>query len=231
MVDFNMKISSRSYRGKSFRPSPYTHCEDDGSLLLVVTPWGNSNVAERAKDIVTDFILSSRNDNEATSPFQKMTCITPLANHVRVAMMLLNDTLYREENREEYTEGVEIAICAKNGNEITIAQVGQPFIFLSRKGFPLVPLTLGTDLAAELSAPPKILSPLPHALLGLYSTSNFSLQSFHWNPGDQLIFLTRSHFPMEFLSLPSGRRTLDELSKVLSQDNSQIPFWLGITHL
>ena len=200
-------------------------------MLLIITSWGKASTAERAKDIVADFILSSRNDSEATSPFQKMTCLTPLANNVRVAMMLLNDTLYREENREEYSDGIEVAICAKYESEITIAQVGQPYCFLSRKSMPLQPLTLGSDMASEISENSTLMAPMPHALLGLYSTSNFTLQSFHWKKGDQLVFLSRSHFPMEFLSLPSQKRNLNELSQVLSKDHSEIPFWLAVSSL
>jgi hypothetical protein len=226
-----MKIQHRSYRGKVLKPSPLVHQEDDDSLLLIITSWGQSSVAERAKEIVTDFILSSRNDQEATSPFQKMTCLTPLANNVRVAMMLLNDTLYREENREEYNEGIEIVICARHENEITLAQVGQPYVFLSRKGFPLQPLTVGGDLNTELSEAPELLAPLPHSLLGLYSTSNFIIQSFRHNPGDELLFLSRSYFPQEFLTLESGQRNLDSLSRVLSSEHPDIPFWVGLSRL
>ncbi len=223
-----MKIDHRSYRGKSFRPAPLVHVESDGSLLLIITSWGQPSTAERARDVLTDFILSSRNDQEATSPFQKMTCLSPLANNVRVAMMLLNDTLYREENREDYTEGIEILVCAKHENEITIAQAGQPHAFISRPGLPIQALSLGSDLSTELSHAPELLAPLPHSLLGLYSTSNFSIQSFRVNQGDQLIFLSRSHFPQEFLTLASRDRNLDTLAKVLSKDHPDVPYWLGV---
>lgn len=226
-----MKIQHRSYRGKSFRPTPLIHAEDDGSLLLIITSWGQPSMAERARDVVVDFILSCRNDQEATSPFQKMTCLTPLANNVRVAMMLLNDTLYREQNREDYLEGVEILICARHENEITLAQVGQPHVFLSRRGMPLISLRSGGDLALELSQAPELLSPLPHSLIGLYSTSNFTIQSYRSNKEDQLVFLARSHYPQEFLQLASQERGLDELSQALSKEHPDVPYWLGIAKL
>lgn len=222
-----MKVDQRSYRGKSFRPSPLLHVEPN--LTLIITSWGQASVAERARDIVADFILSARNDQEATSPFQKMTCLTPLANNVRVAMMLLNDTLYREFNQDEYTEGVEVLICAKHESEITIAQVGQPHVFLSRKQFPLIPLTAGSDASVEFSQPPEILSPLPHSLLGLYSTSNFGIQSFRLQEQDQLIFLARSHYPNAFLTLNSSERNLNKLSQTLSQEHPDIPYWLAVS--
>lgn len=224
-----MNIEHRSYRGKSFRPSPLVHVEEDGSLVLIITPWGQPSSAERARDVVADFILSSRNDTEATSPFQKMTCLTPLANNVRVAMMLLNDTLYREENRDEYMDGIEIVVCARHESEMTIAQVGQPFVFLSRQGFPIQSLSVGTDAAIEMSEAPEMLSPLPHSLLGLYSTSNFSIQSFRFNPEDQLVFLARSHFPQVFLNLSSKERDINALSKALSSEHPDIPYWLAVT--
>lgn len=222
-----MKVDQRSYRGKSFRPAPLLHVEPN--LILAITSWGQASTAERARDVVADFVLSARNDQEATSPFQKMTCLTPLANNVRVAMMLLNDTLYREFNQDEYTEGIEILICAKHESEITIAQVGQPHVFLSRKQFPLIPLSVGSDSAMEFSQPPEILAPMPHSLLGLYSTSNFGIQSFRFQENDQLIFLARSHFPSEFLTLSSSERTLEKLSQNLSKEHPDIPYWLAVS--
>jgi hypothetical protein len=222
-----MKVEQRSYRGKTFRPTPLLHVEPN--LIMIVTPWGKPSSAERAREVVADFILSSRNDQEATSPFQKMTCLSPLANNVRVAMMLLNDTLYREENRDDYSEGVEVLICARHENEVTIAQIGQPFVFLNRKGLPLQPLTGGGDMALEMSEAPELLSPLPRALLGLYSTSNFSIQSYRMAEEDRLVFLSRSHFPMEFLNLKSSERNLDNFSKILSSEHPDIPYWLAVT--
>lgn len=222
-----MKISYRSYRGKSIRPSPLVHCEEDGSLLLIVTPWGQPSIAEKSIETVSDFILSARNDAEATSPFQRMTCLSPLANNIRVAMMLLNDSIYRETNKLDYDGGIEVLICAKHQGEIAIAQVGQPHAFISRPGLPIAPISTVLDLSMELSQAPELLPPLPSQLIGVYSTSNFYVQSYHANPEDQLIFLSRSHFPLEFLNTPSNKRNLNELTKILSKEQPDVPFWLA----
>lgn len=226
-----MKITHRSYRGKSIRPSPVVHCEEDGGLLLIVTPWGKPSVAEKSIETVSDFILSSRNDAEATSPFQRMTCLSPLANNVRVAMMLLNDSIYREVNKLDYEGGIEVLICAKHQGEIVIAQVGQPHAFINRPGLPLAPISTVLDMSMEMSQPPDLLPPLPAQLIGVYSTSNFYVQSYHAHESDQLIFLSRSYFPMEFLNLPTNMRTLDGMTKLLSKDQPDVPFWLATANV
>ena len=76
-----MPIQERSYGGKLFRPTPETHIEEDGSFGVIATPWGSRGAAKRTIEILTDYILSARHDMEATSPFQKLTCLSALANN------------------------------------------------------------------------------------------------------------------------------------------------------
>src|SRR5580700_8765484 len=102
-----MNLKERSYSGTMFRPAPEIYIEEDGSIGIIATPWGSRQAAKKIIDVLKDYILSARQDMEATSPFQLLTCLTPLANNLRVGVMLANDLLYREDNKAEYTTGVE----------------------------------------------------------------------------------------------------------------------------
>src|SRR4051794_4042535 len=108
-----MSFDERSFMGKVMRPSPEVHVEADGSFGAVVTPWGSRGSVKRVIETMSDFIMSAKNDMEATSPFQMMTCISPSANNLRAAVMLANDTIYREENKHEYQSGVELFAFAR----------------------------------------------------------------------------------------------------------------------
>lgn len=222
-----MNLQERSYSGKLFRPSPEIHIEEDGSVGIIATPWGNRQGARRVIETLNDFIQSSRNDMEATSPFQKLSCLSPLANTLRVATMLANDALYREENRNEYTSGVELLLFSMKDGELSWVQIGQPNLYLFRKNAGILSLGANLDMTAELTPPSAILPPLPSSLLGLYSTSNFSVQSFRPLPGDHLLLLSRTYTPSSLHNLHNENISLGHVSTLLSQSAPELPFWLG----
>ena len=47
-----MKLQERSYSTKVLRPKPLIHTEEDGSLIVVATSWGQPEHAQRALDEV-----------------------------------------------------------------------------------------------------------------------------------------------------------------------------------
>ena len=223
-----MAIEERSFNGNSTRPRPEIHIEKNNELLVVATPWGPRNSARKAIKVILDYFLSSRNDNEATSPFSKLTCLSPAANDLRVAVKLANDVLYSEENKNEYTSGVELFALAKTDFEICWVQIGFPFIFLDRENSNLKPLGASLDLSTELSTVENRFPPLPQQLLGLETSSSFAVQSFRPQPKDKLILLSRSDIPHDFYTLNSQDRNIDGLSEIFSNNDQDLPFWLGI---
>jgi hypothetical protein len=221
-------FDERSYAGKLFRPKPEVHLEEDGSFGVIATPWGPRNGAKRAIEILKDYVLSARQDMEATSPFQKLTCLSPLANSLRVGMMLANDSLYREENKSEYISGVEVLVFAHQQNELAFAQVGHPNIYLARPALPWIPLSVQVDLATEISEPEATLAPLPQNVIGLHTTTNLNISSFKTQPGDRLIFLSHSLAASTVYSTPFEKSNMDQISSSLAQRHPHLPFWLGV---
>lgn len=224
-------FEERSYGGRLFRPTPEVHIDENGAFGVVATPWGNRGSAKKAIEVVTDFVHSARQDMEATSPFQKLTCLSPLANSLRVAMMLANDTIYREENKAEYVAGVELLMFARHNRELAFAQAGCPLLFLARERLPWIPLGVPIDLSLEHGHPPALLPPLPHNLIGLHNTTNMNVSSFTVRPGDRLVFLSHSVGSSPLFSLPFERTGLDHVSTALSSDFPDLPFWLGVLSL
>lgn len=218
----------RSYSGKLFRPTPEVFIEEDGSFGVIATPWGSRQGAKKVIELLKDYILSSRHDMEATSPFQKLSCLSPLANNLRVAIMLANDSLYREDNKAEYTTGVEVLVFANSKQELAFAQVGSPHFLLARKGLPWIPLSVQIDLSTEMSQPPDLLPPLPQNLLGLHTTSNMNISSFKTQAGDRLILLSHSVISHPLYTLPFEDSNIESVSATLSKQYPDLPFWLGM---
>ncbi len=226
-----MQLDERSYAGQIFRPKPETYFEEDGSFGVVATPWGPRAAAKRTIEILKDYILSARQDMEATSPFQKLTCLSPLANTLRVGVMLANDSLYREENKNEHISGVELLVFSHQFGELAFAQVGHPNFFLARLGMPWIPLSVQFDLSTELSRPPEILPPLPQNMIGLHTTTNLNVSSFKTQAQDRLIFLSHSHVSHPMNTVTFERTSLDKISETLAQRHPNLPFWLGVLAL
>lgn len=224
-----MQFSERSYGGKLFRPTPEIYFEND--LLIIATPWGPRNSAKKAIQIISDYYTSARNDVEVTAPFEKLTCLSSLANILRIAGLLANNTIHRDENKSEYVSGIELFIGAQIHNEFVWLQLGQPNILLSRNGHTLIPLGSTTDLSTDFSQSNEILPPLPSGLLGLDSNCNFVINSFRPQTKDRLFLISRSILPGDLFILSDKQLTTNEISRTLARQQSEMPFWIGALNL
>lgn len=226
-----MSLSERSYGGKRFRPRPEIHIEPDKRLVIVATPWGPRSAAKKCIQVIQDYFLSKQQDEEATSPFSRMTCLSPLANDLRVAVKLANDALYNEDNKNEYISAVEIFVAALTTEEVVWVQAGYPSVLLDRPQRNLLPLGSFQDLASEHSANRETLPPLPHKFLGLDPSSDFTVESIRPMPHDRMILLARSDLPPSIFQLPREKRSLNDLTSCLAESDAEMPFWLGVLDL
>ncbi len=223
-----MHFEERAYGGKVFRPRPEIAMESDGNLFLAGTPWGSRSSTAKALHLIRDQFLSARGDDEVTSPFDRLTCLSPMANDLRIAVKLANDSMYNEDNKNEYVSGFELLAMAYDGHELAWLQVGLPGIFLDRPGSPLLPLGPVFDLSTELSTNiATALTPLPHRLLGADPTSDYEVLSMRPQKGESLVMIARSFLPSDFYTLSAHERDIQNISRVLAQDNADTPFWVG----
>lgn len=223
-----MKLIERSFSGKVFRPRPEILCEADGNLCIIATPWGPRSTARKVIQSVVDFFHSAKSDEEVTSPFQPLSGLSPMANNLRVAVMLANDTIYREENRNEYLSGVELFVAAKRDGELVWAHIGGPHILLDRAGLDLQVLSASPDYALLHTDQNQLLAPLPSQLLGLGTTTNFAIQSVRVQKDDRLVLVHRSFVPPKLQTLTRPQRQLGPMSQIMAKQSADLPFWLGI---
>lgn len=223
-----LKFDERPYAGKTFRPRPEILLDEQSRLLIVATPWGPRTAARKVIDKMTDYLALAREDNETTSPFERLSCLSPQANNLRIATLLANEALYREDNRLEYHSGVELFAATIDDNEFVWVQAGSPQILLSREGRSPISLGAQIDLSADLSEGDTFLPPLPSQLLGLDSSLNLNLNSFRARAGDRIILLSHSHPTQTFYAMKSDELNLDSISRTLAVQHPDLAFWVGL---
>ncbi|MES2964550.1 MAG: hypothetical protein V4760_11710 [Bdellovibrionota bacterium] len=227
----NLKLSERPYSGTTYRPRPEIHVDAASGTFIVATPWGPREAARKVIDRMNDYLALAREDQEATSPFQKLSCLSDQANALRIATLLANEALYREENRTEYRAGVELFAGLINDDEFVWLQSGNPQILLARPGRTLIPLGSQIDLAYDLSEGGELLPALPSQLVGLDSSINLNINSFRARGGDKLVLISHSHLPTTLFGLAESEVTVDSLSRHLSRVHPDHAFWLGVLEL
>ena len=219
-------FSYRSYSGKQFRPTPEVH--NDEKTLIVATPWGNRDAAKKAIDRILEYLILCNEDREATTPFQRLSCLSVGANNLRIAALLANESIFREDNNVEYRNGVELFTMSLTDGELVWMQIGQPQILLVRKSRQMITLAGAMDLSFDLSGSEELLPSLPNQLLGLDSSLNLTINSFRPQPYDQLVLLSHSELPRELYQMTPRDFELDQMSKHLSKISPDLAFWLGL---
>lgn len=223
-----MNFLEQAYGGQIFRPTPEIFFEEKGSLCIAATPWGQRTAAKKAIEVVVDYFSSASTDWEATSPFEKVLCLSPAANNLRAAVLLANEAIYSEINSSEYKSACEIFVGARMDNEFSFVQVGQPQVYIGRPGLPVQPLATGTDLSTCLSPPGRQLPPVPRVLMGVEKSVNLTVQSYPFSKQDKVVLLSRSLTPPRFLSIEHSNISIDYLADSLIQQDERMPFWLGV---
>lgn len=227
----NLAFNERPFSGTTYRPRPEIYLDGDGKTLIVATPWGPREAARKVIDRMNDYLSLAKEDIEATSPFARASYLSAHANRLRMATLLANESLYREENRTEYRSGVELFAGLLEDDEFVFIQSGNPQILLSRAGKKPLPLGSQIDLSFDFSEGAELLPGLPSQMLGLDATLNLSLNSFRARPGDRLALISHSHLPESIFGLDGADVTVDTLSRLMANAAPNHAFWVGVLQI
>jgi hypothetical protein len=231
MSQAKFAFDQRSYGGRNFRPRPEHLVDEESQLLVVATPWGPRAAARKAVDLIREYFSMAKTDNEATSIYQKMTCLSNEANQLRTAVLLANEALYKDENKQEFRAGVELFAASNIDNEFVWVQVGQPHVFLARDDGRLLPLGSSVDLSVDMSAPGELLPALPNQMLGIDPSLNLTMNSFRARPGDRLLLLSHSAPPADLYAMSGSELNMERITQILAQHNPDGAFWLGVIEI
>jgi hypothetical protein len=226
-----MELSERSYSASTFRPKPLIQWESQNQLLIVATNWGIIDSTQKIISGIAKHVTTNQDDLEKTTPFIALTQLTSQTNSLRSACQIVNDLIFRGDNKVEFVAGAEICVLLKTQSQLSWLQVGQPHLFMKRKNTPLQPLSIAPDLSFDSPPGQTDLIPLPKDLIGIESTCTPHTGSCLIFPGDQLLMVSRSEVPFDICSNVDGSLGLAEITQTLSQQYPKSPFWLGLLSL
>jgi hypothetical protein len=207
------------YRHKSQRPQAEAQVDDTASLFTVAFSWGEISPTEKINDSLKSYYFASKNDIEVTAPFELLPSLTPLANKIRTGLLISNSAIYNSFNNKAYAAGCEYLCIATEGRELVIAQVGGPSVIMvrNRKNFLL---TTSSDLYL------KSTDPIPNNLMGIENECYPQINSVRFESEDFLIFISRSSLPCNILN-SNLALPLQNLTQLISQEDPNVPFWIG----
>lgn len=216
-----LKLKARSYtNGKFFRPKPVIVERPESHLLVIATPWGALEAAQKAAESVADqFDELARED--LTTPFDRLASVSAAANRLRAGVMLANQHLFRNENGKLWKSAVEIVAihCAKG--VLSWVHVGSPHLLLN-DGKNIHPFAYDIDWAGQSDNQ----GPLFAQALGIEANVPLNVGSLRIPEDSQVLMLSRTHVPRSVFQAKNF--DFHRLEETLINDNPASPFWLGV---
>lgn len=145
-----MKLTTRPYGGKIFRPQPEVYISDDHSLLIIATPWGDSQIAKDFITTVTSSWQDGLRDPDKTYAYTPDDGLSSAEHLLKMAILTAHEDLKDKYNDEKLSAGLEILCLLKNQQKLSWFQVGAPSLILVRDQS-LMPLFHAVDFSYDFS--------------------------------------------------------------------------------
>lgn len=119
-----MQLKQHSLNGTYKFPQTHHFSLLSQNLIICIRAWSGDEALQKIVEEVERYLSSAEVEIEVTTPFDYLESLSPIANKIRVSLLLANEALYTI-NKELYTCGHEVIICYKHKNEIGIGSIGR----------------------------------------------------------------------------------------------------------
>ncbi len=119
-----MKYSQRSMQSTFRIPPTQIMSGFDDQLLIFARSWSEPESVQLIADEIKQYLSATQADLEVTTPFSFLEGYSALSNRLRIATLLANDRLFKVQNKEFYSAGLEVALFYQQKNEIAWACFG-----------------------------------------------------------------------------------------------------------
>lgn len=216
-----MIIDSFGYRGNFVFTPPQVYKDASEKLIIISTPYGHPEILDEAIERMISEFSAQMTDLDSTSPYAKLTCLTPIENNIYTSIQFLNDYLYSNNNKDKINFGCDLFCLFKHEKKIIFSQIGWPLTVLhqNNKNIPI---------SSDYSKKPNDLDQgvyLPCHLVGLDSSINIKIQNIDLTKKNALLLLKSNETPDGLLTLyPSP---LEKIAESFVSLNPNQGFWLG----
>ena len=215
-----MKLIEKVYNSNGFRPRPIIKFDESIGFGSIAFSWGRPEDADRAQEVVLNYVSSSLADVEITSPFELHLHLSKEANVLRIGTLLANDDLFRTTNKVEWQAGVEIVSFIIKKNQISWAQIGAPALQLVDVNNKIYALNVATEYSKSFSS--TIQSILPENLLGIERNCKLDCGDSYLNNTSRVVFST------ETIQSFNGVLSLENLLNQLIVSAENRSHWVAI---
>lgn len=215
-----MKLIEKVYNSNGYRPKPIIKFDESIGFGSIAFSWGRPEDADRAQEVVFNYVSSSLADVEVTSPFELHLHLTKEANVLRIGTLLANDELFRTENKIEWQSGVEMVSFIVKKNQISWAQIGAPSVQLIDVNGKVNPLSVVFDYSKSYSL--SCNSILPENLLGIERNCKLDCGDSFFQNSSKIVFATNSFHRV------NGEINVENLSRQLVLNSEVSSHWIGM---
>lgn len=221
-----MKLQERSFSNNCFRPRPLIQMSEDGRTLILLTPWGEAGGATAVMSEIEKLITSTKEDSEMTSVFRPDSSVGRRANQLRSCLLTANQLIYRSTGKDAYSTAYEVIILTYEDGLVSWARVGQPNIYIARKGnMGLQSIHVSSDLSLMVNQVQQ--APLPSELFGIESELPIACGEFQVQNTDKIILHAGSMVSSDIWSDEFSDMEFSQISSKILSRTVQKPFWLG----
>lgn len=205
-------LQSRSYNvGGKFRPTPHVVVQPESRILVVTTSWSGRSEAQKVTDKILEQIAFHASGEQTHSA----------QNSIEAAVAATAQQIYKQENQKQARLAIETLVIQCHDQNLTWAQVGQPNLYLLRKG-----KVSAVSVQPDLSSYGEALPPLLSNGLGLEPTTKILSGSVRIQESDQILIAAHTHEP-DWIAV--GRAIdFSNLISVLTESSLDQPFWCGL---
>lgn len=218
-----MKLQERNYSTGVIKPKPVVFQSPDLNMIVVMTCWGDGGFKDKIFEEIQKFVFAAEGDVEVTSPFEMNTYLSRDCNFLRMCTLLINDLVYRGENRDSYKSCYELTILYRKGKKFSWVQVGTPNLFLFRDR--LIPLSVAVPLSQSQSLATLA---LPQQYLGTELHCHFQLGEVIVDSTQKVLLFSESCLYKDIWALQGGDFNMDQLVKNQIQLDPESPFWMAV---
>ncbi|MBL7545711.1 MAG: hypothetical protein JNL11_17965 [Bdellovibrionaceae bacterium] len=218
-----MKFKERNYSTQIIRPKPTILKSSELDLLVIMTCWGESTFKDRVFEEIQKFVFAAEGDVEVTSPFEMNTYLSRDCNFLRMCALLINDLIYRGENRDVFTSCYELTILFRKKKKLSWVQVGSPNLYLYHDR--LIPLSVAVP---SIHSSSENTLALPQQYLGTEMHCHFQLGEVTVDPSQKLLLCTESSLHKDTWSIKKDDFTIENAFKNQIQLDPDSPFWMAM---